>query len=81
MTPDDILADNLPAEIHKGLVDVGAPARARLVVRGVAPVLGDGEGAGARDGTVFLEVALVADDDEGHVGVVFDTDDLVAEFG
>ena len=81
MPPDDILANNLPAEIYKGLVDVGAAARARLVVRGVAPVLGDGEGAGVGDGAIFLEIALIPHDNEGHMGVVFDADNLVAEFG
>ena len=38
------------------------------------------EGAGAGDGTIFFEVGFVADDDKGDEGVVFDADDLVAEF-
>lgn len=36
--------------------------------------------AGAGDGAVFFEVGFVADDDERDTGVVFDADDLVAEF-
>ena len=76
----DILADDLPAEVHEGLVDVAAcPGRA-LVVGGVVPGAGDGEGARARHGPVFFQVALVADDDEGDERVVFDAYDLVAEF-
>lgn len=76
-----VLADNLPAEIHKRLVYIRSPPRARLVIGSVAPVLGDAEGAGAGDGAVFFKVAFVADDDEGNGGVVFDADDLVAELG
>lgn len=38
------------------------------------------EGFGAGDGAVFFEVRFVADDDEGDEGIVFDADDLVAEF-
>lgn len=74
-----ILADDLPAEIHKRLIDIGSPSRGRLVIRGVAPALGDGERAGPRDGTVILEIGFVADDDKGDALVVFDADDLLAE--
>ena len=35
----------------------------------------------ARDSSVLLEVALVANDDDGDVFVVLDSDDLFAEFG
>ena len=76
----NILANNLPAEIHKGLVDTGSPPSTSLVVRGVTPAGGDGEGASAGDGPVFFEVGLVADDDEGDAGVIFDADDLFAQF-
>ena len=38
------------------------------------------EGAGAGDGTVFFEVGFVANNDKGNVGIVFDANDLVAEF-
>lgn len=38
------------------------------------------EGAGAGDGAVFFEVGFIADNDERDEGVVFDADDLVAEF-
>lgn len=76
----DVLPDNLPTQIHKRLVHVRSPSRAGFVIRRVVPGLGDREGAGARDGAVFFEIGLVADDDEGDVGVVFDADDLVAEF-
>ena len=42
--------------------------------------MGNLKGAGARDGAVFFEVGFIADDDEGDEGVVFYSDDLVAEF-
>lgn len=44
-------------------------------------MLGDLESACTGHGAVFFEVGLVADDDDGDVGIVFDTDDLVAELG
>lgn len=49
-------ADDLAAHIDENLVDVGATASAGLVVRGVAPLLRDGKGAGAADLSVFLQV-------------------------
>ncbi len=70
-----VLADNLPAEIHKPLVDIRSSPRARLVIGSIAPILRDAEGA------VLSEVAFVADDDEGDGRFVFDADDLVAKFG
>ena len=76
----NILADNLPTKIHKGLIDIPARSSTCFVVRGAVPGGGDGEGARARDGPVFFEIALVADDDERHERVVFDPHDLVAEF-
>lgn len=75
-----ILADDLPAEIHKGLVHIRAAPRARLVIRRVAPVLADGEGARAGDGAVFFQIGFVAYDDEGDARIVLDPNDLVAEF-
>lgn len=75
-----ILADNLPAEIHKRLVHIGPASRARFVIRRVAPVLADGEGARSGDGAVFFEIGFVAHDDERNSRVVFDADNLVAEF-
>ena len=75
-----VLPDNLPAEIHKGFIDIRSPARTRFVIGRPPPALRDTEGAGAGHGAVFFEVALVADDDEGDALVVFDADDLVAEF-
>lgn len=74
-----ILADNLPAEIHKGLVDIGPPPRTRLVIRRIPPRLADAEGARARHGPVFFQVGFVADNDQGNALVVFDAHDLVAE--
>ena len=38
------------------------------------------KGAGAGDGAVFFEIRFVADNDKGNEGVVFDADNLVAEF-
>ena len=38
------------------------------------------EGFGTGDGAVFFKVGFVTDHDEGDKGVIFDTDDLVAEF-
>ena len=75
-----VFADDLPAEVHKGFVHVPSGSGRCFVIGCVVPGLGDLEGAGAGDGAVFLEVGLVADDDEGDEGVVFDADDLVAEF-
>lgn len=75
-----ILADNLPAEIHKRLVDICPPSRARFVIRGVAPALADGERARTRHRPVFFQVGLVAHNDEGNARIIFDADDLVAQF-
>lgn len=74
-----ILADDLATEVDEDLVDVGSSASRGLVVRGVAPALGEGECAGARHGPVFFQIGFVADDDEWHFLVVFDADDLLAE--
>lgn len=38
------------------------------------------KGLGAGDGAIFFEVGFVANDDKGDKRVVFDSDDLVAEF-
>jgi hypothetical protein len=76
-----VLTDDLATEIDEDFVYVGATPGRGLVVRGVAPVLGEAEGAGARYGAVFFEVGFVADDHEGDFFVVFDADDLFAEFG
>ena len=74
-----VLPHDLPAEVPEDVVDVGAAPRRGFVVRRVAPALRDGEGAGTRDGAVFLEVGLVADEDDGRVRVVLDPDDLFSE--
>lgn len=74
-----VFADDLPAEIHKRLVDVGAAARARFVVGRVAPRLRDGKGTGPRHGPVFFQVRFVADDDERNAGVVLYPHDLIPE--
>ena len=75
-----ILADNLPAEIHKRLVNICPPSRARFVVRGVAPALADRECTCTRHRPVFFQVGLVAHDDEGNARIIFYADNLVAEF-
>ena len=75
-----VLADDLPAEIHKRFVHISAAAGARFVVWSVSPVLGDGKGARARHGPVFFEIGFVADDDERDGGIVFDAHDLVPQF-
>ena len=38
------------------------------------------ERTGAGDGAVFFEVGFITDDDEWDQRVVFDADDLIAEF-
>lgn len=75
-----ILADNLPAEIHKRLVDICPPSRARFVVGCVAPALADRECARTRHRPVFFQVRLVAHNDEGNARIIFYADNLVAEF-
>lgn len=79
--PFQILPNNLPADIHKDLRDILPPSRRSLVIRHTSPLLRERKGARARDHAVFLEVRLVADEHDGHVGVVFDVYDLRAEFG
>lgn len=75
-----ILADNLPAEIHKRLVDICPPSRARFVVGGVSPALANRECARTRDRPVFFQVGLVAHNDEGNSRIIFYANNLVAEF-
>lgn len=75
----DVFADNLPAEIHKRLVNVGAAARACFVVGCIAPRLRDREGTGPRHCPVFFQVRFVADDDERNTGVIFYPHDLISE--
>lgn len=74
-----ILADNLPAEIHKRLVNVSPAARARFVIRRVAPRLRNGKCTRPRHCPVFFQIGFIADDDEGDAGVVFDPHDLIPE--
>lgn len=75
----DIFADNLPAEIHKRLVNVGAAARACFVIGRIAPRLGDGEGTGPRHRSVFLQVRFVTDNHERNTRVIFYPHDLISE--
>lgn len=75
-----ILADNLPAEIHERLIDICPPSRARFVVRRVAPALADRECARTRHRPVFFQVGLVAHNDEWNARVIFDANNLIAEF-
>lgn len=79
--PLQVLADDLATEIDEDFVHVGAAPGRGLVVWGVAPGLGQAEGTGTRHGAVFFEVGLVADDHERDFFVVFDADDLFADFG
>lgn len=76
-----VLANNLATQVNKNLVHVCAAPCRSLVVWSIAPALGEAEGSGSGDGAVFFEVGFVAHDDEGHFLVVFDADDLLAEFG
>ena len=76
-----VFADDLAAQVDEDFVDVCAAPGGRLVVWGVAPGLGEAEGAGSGDGAVFFEVGFVADDDQRDFFVVFNADDLFAEFG
>lgn len=78
--PLQVLADDLATEIDEDFVDVGTAPGRGLVVWSIAPVLRQAEGTGTRHGAVFFEVRLVADDHEGDLFVVFDADDLFAEF-
>jgi hypothetical protein len=79
--PLQVLTDDLATQIDEDFVYIGAAPGRGLVVRSVAPILGEAEGARARYSAVFFEVGLVADDHEGDFLVVFDADDLLAEFG
>lgn len=79
--PLQVLTDDLATQIDKDFVYISAAPGRGLVVRGIAPVLGETEGAGARYGPVFFEVGLVADDHEWDFFVVFDADNLFTEFG
>ena len=65
-----ILPDNLPAHIHKHLVHIQPPPRARLVIRDIPPHLRDLEGFCARDPPVVFEVCFVSYEDDGDRGVV-----------
>jgi hypothetical protein len=76
-----VLTDNLATQIDKDFVYIGAAPGRGLVVWGIAPILGEAEGAGAGNCTVFFKVGFVTDDHEGDFFVVFDADDLFAEFG
>jgi len=79
VAPQHIPPDDLPAHIGEDLVDVGLAAGAGLVIRRVAPLLGDGEGPRAGDLAVFFEVGFVAHQHYGDVGVVFQVHELFAE--
>lgn len=75
-----ILADDLPAEIDKGLVDVCSSSRTRLKV-GHIPLARNGKGSRARHGTVFLQVRLVANEHHGYVAVLLDAAYLLPQLG
>ena len=76
----DILPNNLPAEINKRLVNISPRSCAAFIVWSIIPRAGDREGAGSSDGAILFEIAFVADDDERDERIVFDADDLIAEF-
>lgn len=80
LRPRYILADNLPAEIHKRLVDILPPPRRRFIIRCIAPILTDGECPRERHGPVFFKIRFIAYYDERDALVVFDAYDLVTEF-
>jgi len=80
-TPLAFFLNDLGAQVQKHFVDVRPPSRAGLVVRFLAPTLGELEGSGTGDHAVVFHVGFVAHDHEGDVLVVFDADDLFAEFG
>lgn len=75
-----IFADDLPAEIHEGFVHICSSPRARLVVVNVSPALADGKCSRFGDHPVFFQVALVAHYDQWHLCIIFDANDLIAEF-
>lgn len=72
---------NLSTKVPEALVNVRATPGAGLVIRRIPPGLRDIKGTGAGDGTVFFEVALVADKHYGYRRVIFDADNLVAQLG
>ena len=76
-----ILLHDLTTQVDEDLIDVCATTRRSLVVRRIVPALCERKGFSARDGTVFFQVGFVADDHDGDGFVVFDADDLFAEFG
>ena len=75
-----IAADYLPAEIHKCFIHVRPRSCARFIIRCI-PGLSYRQGFGPWNGAVFLQVALVADDDQWGERVVFDTNYLIVETG
>lgn len=73
-----VLSHDLPAQVSEDFVDIGSPTSTCLVVRSIAPALTDLKGTCPRHGPVIFEIRLVPDQDDGHVGGVFDPHDLVA---
>lgn len=75
-----VLADDLPADVDEDFVHVCAAAGAGLVVWRITPLLRDGKGSRAADLSVFFQVGLVAHQYYGDVWIVFEVDELLAEF-
>lgn len=73
-----VLSDDLSAEVNEDLVDVGSSASRCLIVRGIAPALGEREGASTGHRAVLLQVGFITYDDDGDFLVIFDADDLFA---
>ena len=80
MARGDILGDHLAAQVNERLIHIRPLARAGLIVGSIVPAVGDLEGAVPVDGAVIVEVRFVTHDHDGDQGVVFDADDLVAQF-
>lgn len=80
-SPRAILLDDLGTKIQKYFIHIRPPSGTGLVVRFLPPTLGELEGSGTRYHAVVFHVCFVAYNDHGDVFVVFDADDLFAEFG
>jgi len=74
-----VAADDLSAEVDEDFVDIRSPSCGGLIVWSISPALGHTKRFLSRDCAVFFEIRLVSYDDNGHIVVVLDADDLLAE--
>jgi hypothetical protein len=75
------LLNNLLTQIHKHLINIRPPSRTGLIIWFLAPTLRHLERSRPRNDPIILHVGFIADHDQRYILVVFDPDDLFAEFG